>query len=208
VRSVSSNTSNGPATVIDFPKPAGTVEGDLLLAIAANMNGSGRSMAAPAGWVIVPNTDQFNGTAARTHAWYKVAGPSEPASYSFTETGGSGYDMSGGILALTGANQAAPINASGGQNNGTGTSTAVTAPSITTTVSDTLLVFGGACNVGITFTPPPGMTEHWDRSSSGTYRVTTEVASAVFPGPGPTGTRTATASGACKSDGILIAISG
>lgn len=172
------------------------------------MNGSGRSMAAPAGWTVVPNTDHFNGTAARTHAWYKVAGASEPGSYSFTETGGSGYDMSGGILALTGASQTAPINASGGQNNGTGMATLVPAPSITTLVADTLLVFGGACNVGVTFTPPAGMAEQWDRSSSGTYKVTTEVATAAFGGPGATGTRTATASAACKSDGILISIAG
>ncbi len=208
VRSVSSNTSNGPATILDLAKPAGAAEGDLLLAIAANMNGSGRSMAAPAGWTVVPNTDHFNGTAARTHAWYKLAGASEPGSYSFTETGGSGYDMSGGILALSGANQTSPINASGGQNNGTGTSTAVSAPSITTTLADTLLVFGGACNVGTTLTPPAGMTEQWDRSSSGTYKVTTEIATGAFGGPGATATRTATASSACKSDGILIAISG
>jgi hypothetical protein len=157
---------------------------------------------------VVPNTDQFNGTAARTHAWYKLAGASEPGSYSFTETGGSGYDMSGGVLALTGASPAAPINASGGQNNGTGSSAAVPAPSITTTLPDTLLVFGGACNVGVTFTPPPGMAEQWDRSSSGTYKVTTEVATGPFAGPGATGTRTATASAACKSDGILIAVAG
>jgi MSHA biogenesis protein MshQ len=172
------------------------------------MNGSGRSMAAPAGWTVVPNTDQFNGTAARTHAWYKFAGSSEPASYSFTETGGSAYDMSGGILALTGASQTAPINASGGQNNGTGTSTLVPAPSITTTGADTLLVFGGACNVGLTFTAPAGMAEQWDRSSSGTYKVTTEAATAAFAGPGVTGSRSAFASAACKSDGILIAVAG
>lgn len=170
------------------------------------MNGSGRSMAPPTGWTMVPNTDQFNGTAARTHAWYRLAGPSEPASYLFTETGGSAYDMSGGIIAITGANQSFPINASGGQNNGTVMATPVPAPSITTTVANTLLVYGGACNVGITFTPPVGMSEQWDRSSSGQYRVTTETATQEFSGPGATGTRTATASGACKSDGILIAV--
>ena len=206
VRAVSSNTSNGPATSITFTKPAGAVTGDLLLAIAANMNGSGRSMAAPAGWTTIPNTDQFNGTAARTHAWYKVAGATEPPDYTFALTGGSGYDMSGGILAIVGANATIPINASGGQNSGATLSTSVIAPSITTSVANTLLAFGGACNVQVAFAPPPGMTEQWDRASSGSFRVVTETATQAFAGTGATGTRTATLSGACKNDGILIAV--
>jgi hypothetical protein len=171
------------------------------------MNGAGRNMNPPAGWTLVPGSDQFNTTAARSHAWWRLAGSNEPAGYTFTQTGGNGYDMSGGILDITGASQTAPINASAGQNSGTTSSASVTAPSITTTVQNTLLVYGGACNVNLTFLPPAAMTEWWDVFSSGTYKVTTETAVAPFVGPGVTGTRTGTVSGSCKNDGVLMAIS-
>jgi hypothetical protein len=83
----------------------------------------------------------------------------------------------------------------------------VTAPSITTTTGNALLVFGGACNETATFAPPGGMTEQFDRATtSSSARVSTEVATAGFAGPGATGTRTATASAACRSVGIEIAI--
>ena len=119
------------------------------------MNGQNRNMAPPAGWTTVPNTEVFNGTGVRTHAWYRFAGSSEPSSYNFTMTGGSGYDMSGGIAAVMGVSTGAPVNASAAQQNGAA-SNLVTAPSITTTMPNTLLIFGGACNVAITFTPPCG----------------------------------------------------
>jgi hypothetical protein len=82
----------------------------------------------------------------------------------------------------------------------------VTAPSITTTVANTLLVFGGACNVIAGFTPPAGMTEHWDVSSSGTYKVSTEAASQALGPLGPTGVRIATASTSCRSVAVSIAV--
>jgi hypothetical protein len=206
VRSQSTGTSNGPATSLNLPLPAGTTAGDLLLAFAANMNGQNRNMAPPAGWTTVPNTEVFNGTGVRTHAWYRFAGFSEPSSYAFTMTGGAGYDMSGGIAAITGASTTAPINASAAQQNGAA-SNLVTAPSITTTLPNALLIFGGACNVAITYTPPVGMTERWDVASSGSFKVATELATQALPAAGATGIRRATASGTnCSSAGVDIAL--
>jgi len=188
-------------------KPAGTTQGDLLLAVVAHQVGQYRSMTAPTGWTAVPNTDWADGNNARIHAWYKFAGNSEPSTYTFTLTGGSGQDTSGGMLALSGVRQTAPIDASGGQSNGPNSSTAVTAPSITTSTANPLLVFGGACANVSTFTPPPGMTEQWDRAtSSSSSRVSTEVATAGFAGPGPTGTRTATLPSGCRTVAILISV--
>jgi hypothetical protein len=82
----------------------------------------------------------------------------------------------------------------------------VTAPSITTTVPDTLLVFGGACNVPVTFTPPPGMTELWDRATAGSFKVATETAVQSLGGAQTTGTRVATASTSCRSVAIDVAV--
>lgn len=164
-------------------------------------------MTAPTGWTPVPNTDWADGNNARIHSWYKLAGSGEPSSYTFQLTGGTGQDISGGILAISGARQAAPINASGGQSNGPGASISVTAPSITTTLANTLLVFGGACANTYTYTPPPGMTEQWDRgTTSANSKVSTEAATQAFGSTGATGTRVATLSSSCKNVAINIAV--
>jgi hypothetical protein len=159
----------------------------------------------PSGWTLVPNTDWFQGTNARIHAWYRVAGPAEPAAYVFTLVG-SGDDISGGILAIGGANAAAPIHASGGQSNGSTSSTSVPAPSLTTTLPGALLVYGGACASSVSFTPPASMTESWDAASSGTYKVATEAASQQLATTGATGVRAATASSSCRSVAIQVAV--
>jgi hypothetical protein len=204
VRASTTSTANA-ATSLSIPTPAGTSAGELLVSVVSHQVGQHRNMTPPAGWTAVPNTDWADGNNARIHAWYKVATAFEPASHTFTLTGGSGQDISGGILAIQGANTATPINASNGQANQS-SSTQVKAPSITTTLDSTLLVFGGSCSAARTYTPPAGMTEHWDSSSSGTYKVSTEVATAPQAAAGPTGQRIATASSSCRSVGITVAV--
>jgi hypothetical protein len=177
-----------------------------MLAVVGHQSGNRRSIAPPTGWTVVPNSDRANSKDVRIHAWYRLAGPSEPSSYTFTLTGGAGTDISGGILDVFGVRATAPINASGSQSNGSAT-TSVSAPSITTTTPSTLLVFGGACNNASTFAPPSTMTERWDRATTGSSaRVATEVATGDFASPGATGVRSATASTACRSVGVQIAI--
>jgi hypothetical protein len=174
--------------------------------MVTHQNGVNRNLLPPSGWTLVPNGDWSDGTNARLRSYYRVAGPLEPPSYTFTFASGTGQDMSGGILAILGGDPARPINVSNGQSNGTVGSRNVTAPSITTTLVNTLLIFGGACNVNASFTPPPGMTEHWDVASSGTYKVATEAASQALGPLGSTGTRVAIASTSCRSVGMSIAV--
>jgi hypothetical protein len=188
---------------LTLPQPTALAAGDLLLAVVAHQAGNRRNMTAPTGWTAVPNTDRSNAKEVRIHAWFKIAGSNEPPSYTFTLTGAAGVDISGGLLDVSGAGS---LNASGSQSGGT-SSTSVSAPSITTTAPSALLVFGGACNNASSFTPPSGMTEQWDRSSSGSgARVATQTATEGFPGPGATGIRTATASSSCRSVGVQIAV--
>ncbi len=205
VRAVSSNAVNA-ATSITIAKPAGTAQGDLLLAIVSHQAGKARNMTPPSGWTAVPNGDYSEANNTRIHAWYHVAGGSEPSSYTFTLTGGSGEDTTGGILDITGAKTSAPINASLGQVNSANSSTSVQAPSITTTVPNTLLVFAGAANVPATWTPPGLMSEQWDRATSGTFRTSGESAVQALSSAGATGTRTALLSTSGKSVAIMIAI--
>lgn len=164
-----------------------------------------RNLSAPAGWTAVPNADAANAKNVRIHAWYRLAGTSEPSSYTFALTGGAGVDIAGGIVDVAGASPTAPINASNSQSNG-GYQTAVTAPSISTTVGNTLLLFGGACNAGAVFTPPGPMTEQWDVASGGSLPIASEAASQPLGSVGATGTRVATASTSCRSVGLSIAV--
>jgi hypothetical protein len=204
VRSVSSNAGNALPS-LTIPTPAGTTAGDLLVATVAHQGGSGRGMTPPAGWSAVPNTDVYEGTNARIHAWFKFAGASEPSSYTFTLTGGS-QDTAGGIIALSGANAVSPINVSAGQSNGSTGSTSVPAPSVTTTVPNTLLLYAGALNVAAAWTQPPFMSEQFERATSGTYKVSIESATQPLTAAGATGTRTATLSTSGRSVGITFAI--
>ena len=153
----------------------------------------------------MPNGDSANGKNVRIHAWYRIAGAGEPSSYSFTLTGGAGVDIAGGIVDVSGGSVATPINASGSQSNG-GPQSAVTAPSVSTTVANTLLLFGGACNEGVTYTAPAPMGEQWDVASGGSSRVASEAASQQLSSLGATGTRVATASSSCRSVGLSIAV--
>jgi hypothetical protein len=193
------------ATSITIARPPDALEGDLLLAVVGHQGGTARIMTPPAGWIAVPNGDYAQGTNARIRAWYRVASPFEPFSYTFTLTGGSGQDTSGGILAVSGVEVDAPINASLGQVNAT-SSRSVTAPSIAPSVGNTLLVYGAAASFAGTFNPPAAMTEQFDVATSGTFRITTEAAVQVLGASGPTGTRTGQLSSTSRSVALSIAI--
>ena len=71
--------------------------------MVGHQSGNRRNMAPPTGWTAVPNTDRANDKEVRIHAWYKIAGSSEPPSYTFTLTGGAGVDIAGGLLDVSGA---------------------------------------------------------------------------------------------------------
>ena len=201
VRASSSGVSSSGSLTLALP--AGTQQNDVLVATVAHQGGVNRTASAPAGWTLVPNTDWADGTNARIRAWYRIAGPSEPASYTFTLAGGA-LDMAGGIAAIRSASTTSPINASGGQVNAS--STSFTAPSLTTTAANTLLLYAAGPSTGLTFTPPPAMLEAWDVMSAGTYKVSSELAGQVIGPTGPTGTRAALGSTSSRSVAIAIAI--
>jgi hypothetical protein len=85
------NTTNGNSLTID--KPAGTLEGDLMVAfMAAQIT---YSFSSPAGWTEIGD---YNGVAVA----YKVAGASEGSSYTFSSSL-SASKLSGAILTYRGA---------------------------------------------------------------------------------------------------------
>ena len=80
------------------------------------------------------------------------------------------------------------------------------APLITTTVANALLIYSGAANTSASWTAPGLMAEQWERSTSGSYKVSNEVATQGLSNSGATGTQTASLSTSAKTVAISIAI--
>jgi hypothetical protein len=140
----------------------------------------------------------------RQAIYVRVAGGSEPASYTFTLS--SAQSAAGGIAAYIGVNTATPVDAHGGQVNAS--STSITAPTISTTVAgDRLVGFFGTASL-TTVTPPASMTERFDQTvpSTNAFKVTSEAVDQVIAASGPTGTRVALAANAAANVGQLVAL--
>ncbi len=119
-RATSCTHSESGSTLV-VTKPAGTVADDVLIATAVANDGSG-NIGAPAGWTVL----QANQTDAAS--WYRVAGASEPASYSFTKTTPDTFAVI--ISAFSGGDTAAPI---AGSAQSSGTASSIALPNTTAT---------------------------------------------------------------------------
>ena len=188
-----------PITSLTIATPAGVVADDVLVAAIADRNDE--EVYAPAGWTLV--RADVNGTALLQYVFVRTATASEPANHTFT------FDApvsaaTGGIVAVDDIDPLSPIDAAGGQANAS--STSVTAPSISTTVADTVLVGFFATADDRTFTAPAGMTERFDVMVDGVSDVGSSTATVVQSAAGATGTKVATASGAAVNIGSLVAL--
>jgi hypothetical protein len=195
-----SSAANTTATTLVIPAPAGVVAGDALLASVAARGAP--VLTPPAGWTLV-RLDLSGGT-IRQAVYVKIAGASEPASYSFGLS--SAQSAAGGIVAYSGVDPTTPIDAHGGQINTS--SVTSTAPSITTTGVNRMLVGLFAKSTLTTHTPPAGMTERFDQQvpAANQYKVTVSATDQPLAAAGATGTRVATTAQAGHSVGQLVAL--
>lgn len=175
-------------------KPSGTVEGDLLTV----------SVVLSTNVVITPPADtvpwQVTVNAAGVKGYWKVAGPSEPATYTFTRAANTN-DIEGTIVRVTGAHKTAPIDTATAQAGGTGTSIVI--PSLTVGLGTFLLQIASSLST-CTFDPPTTATEIAD-----TQHPSANLTSAVGYEPvsaGATGTRTWTATVSAVRSGIMWSI--
>ena len=187
-------------------KPAGTVQGDVMIAAIA-VTPSGAPITAPAGWTQIRRTVQGSATSNVQETYYKVAGASEPSDYSWTLSTSNG--SAGGISTFYNVSTSSPIH----RNSGTSTNSALThsTPSITTTVTNTMIVATHSFSSSATWTPPTGMTESVDVASTnaGNAGVSLEMSYNQQATTGATGAQTATASGnADRGVAQIIALRG
>jgi hypothetical protein len=195
-----SSGSNTTATTLVLPRPAGVVAGDAMLA-AVGARGN-PVITPPTGWTLV-RLDNSGGT-IRQALYVHLAGASEPASYTWTLSVAA--SAAGGIVAYAGVDPASPVDVHGGQVNTS--STQATAPTVTTTGANRLLVTLHAIPNNTTFTPPAGMTERYDAQTpaANQYKVTVAAHDQLLAAAGPTGTRVATAANAAVTVGHTVAL--
>ena len=194
-----SSANNATATTLVLPKPSGVVAGDALLAAVA-VRGQ-PAITPPAGWTLV--RQDVNGTTMRQAVFVHIAG-SEPGPYTFTFA--SAQSAAGGIVAYSGVDTSDPVDVHGGQLNAA--STSMTAPSVTTTGPDRMLIAFFGLPALSSMTPPGGMTERYDVTvpSTNTYKVTTGSADQSVAATGATGTRVAVAANSAASLGQTVAL--
>ncbi|NAE18087.1 hypothetical protein [Enterococcus hirae] len=115
---------------VTLGRPNGVVAGDLLVAVINGSGGTGGSgYVAPSGWMRLAST-----ASPYVHVYTKVATSSEPSSYTFTDTSGSGYYPCGVVLAYRGA-AVTSITAT------VRSGTTCAAPSVTTVQPNSWVVF-------------------------------------------------------------------
>lgn len=195
---------NGATSV---SRPA-VVAGDFMLLVAQSTY-SDAETTPPAGWTLIQEIDPASVWSSEFAAYYKIAGSSEPSTYTVTISGQGGGSNFGAaaIFAWTGAN-ATPLDASAQQNNAS--STTSQAPSVVATVPETTLITlhsGG--NSGVTITAPADMTQRYNGVIySSTFEGKLAVFDQAIASAGATGVRSAALSPAAGTYAFSILIRG
>lgn len=199
---------------LSVTKPAGATTGDILVAFV-DIKGN-HTLSTPSGWTAI-RAAEASGSAngdSKLYSFWRLATASEAASYTFTQDGGG--DIAAVITCWTGCDTTSPIDASGGSNATSGST--ISAPSVTTTGANRMLVCGFGFNPGQTNTtvysisPPSGMTEpsNGDTASQGNgsqvNNATVETAYLSVTTAGATGAKVATASGNSQHAGVSVAL--
>jgi hypothetical protein len=151
----SSHTSIGTASPATVPRPSSVATGDLLVVGLMVEKGSNEVISPPAGWTLIRRAD--NGSNIGMATYFKFAGASEPSSYSFTLSNGSKWST--GIVRIINGNLTDPVGASAAQTGGSGSATA---PGITTTTTNTLILAFYSNKKDAYFTPHSSTAEVFD----------------------------------------------
>lgn len=140
-------------TNINISLPPGTADGDLLIATVATDGETDASLTAPSGWTLLHR--QASADDVSLGVWWKVAGGSEPANYDFVWSGSQ--EAYGTIMRFSGQAASNPIHTF---NASTGSSSSPTAPEITTTVDNCMILRIGGFDDDDINSGDAGMTGH------------------------------------------------
>ena len=193
------SAANAPSTSLTIPAPANIAADDVLVAVVDARGAP--TITAPSGWALVRL--DISGNVMRQGVYVRVAGPSPPASYTWTLS--NVQSAAGGVSAYSGVDTTNPVMAHNGLVSASRTKSIV-APSITTTADGAMILalFGVAKNSSIT--PPGGMSERFDVTSAGTSPVASSSADGLQAAAGPTGNKTAVSALRGWNIGQLVAL--
>ena len=181
-------------------RPGSVAPNDLMLT-AVGRWGTG-SVTPPSGWTLVRRTENSGGA---LEVFFKVATASEPASYTFTAEAKGGTAL--GMQVFSGVDAANPIDVENGAVTASGLSHA--APSLTTTLANTMLVSSHTFMASDSWTPPTGMTETVDVSTYAgpvLWGLSLEMNYAAQAAAGATGAKSATVTVADSGYAHLLAL--
>lgn len=185
--STAATGAGSTSLVISKPSsPSAVIEGDLMFAFMTN--GANATWTGDTGWTEV--ADQGANPSIRVA--YKVAGASEGSSYTFTSSASG--TLAGGIVAY----RYGAYDAIGALTEDTDP---LILPSVSASLSQSILLAFGARNAGVTVGTPISMTSRISRSTAPSYNVCDQ-----FIAKGPSGTRSMTTGSATNPAGIMLAI--
>src|SRR3989344_9383719 len=197
--SVSSATNSDEpleTTTFTIPAPSSISSGDFLLAGIAFNGGDETSITAPSGWTLIQRTDG-EGTVddeIGMTTYYKVAGSSEPASYTWDLVNTEGVEpdneteprAAGGIIRYTGVDTTDPVDV---MSEAEGDDDILVAPSVTTTVADETVVVFYAQDDNNDHPTPSGTIERYDVENIDVDGPQTSAADFTQAAAGATGTK-------------------
>jgi hypothetical protein len=189
---------NAPSLTTPFDatvnKPSGTVEGDILFALISSQTAGGANIdSAPSGWTkLGDNTDNND----RYALYYKIAGPSEPPSYTWSFSGSCKARIVCSCYTGGDFNASDPIDVVSNTPYRTSDSSVQAASMSVATINSPLAFFASVyATVARTFTKPSNPTNDWVEDDD-TYHAdpdfSVEVCSMIWSGSGATGNMAAT----------------
>ncbi|WP_372522089.1 DUF6701 domain-containing protein [Sulfuricaulis sp.] len=186
---------------LTIPKPAGTLTADVMIA-SVSVTPSTITITPPVGWTLIRQVTQGTATTSKLATYYRVAGVGEPAGYTWTLSGGTHNGAVGGIASFNGVDNVTPYDAETG--NSTASATTHTAPSVTTTLTNGMLVTVHEYASSGTWSTA-AMNEAVDVASlapNNAAGISMEMNYEIRPTIGATGTRTATATATADTGAV------
>jgi hypothetical protein len=203
-------TANGTSPSISVSLPSGTVAGDLLIALCNTITNSASyaSMTPPAGWSTLLNVQTANGGhTLNSYVFYKVAGGSEPGSYTFLSDN-VGYIILSRVSGVDASAIDTFVFDSYNSNTSSATANPFTVPTFTASTSNELVLLLPSQNAtGADFSPSTVGLSYTEQVSINTIAGRVFTASLTTPGVYPTSTITPTSTLAFQANtGILIVL--
>jgi len=198
LRAAAAGTNGAGGSTLTINVPVGTSSGDVMIAHVI-VRTAGNTITLPPGWIQVLRKD--SSSSISTAMYEKVAGTSEPASYTWSF--GTAGEASGGIASYIGVNTTTPVDTSNAQYNSSTSN--VDNSGLTTTTANDMLVYAVGIVVPTTVNVPSGFTEQWYTASNSS--TTSEMSQELVASAGATGTIHGTHNGGANSNiTMLIAL--